>query len=442
MHPKKHYESPDLFKTRLDQIVNMKHALIILADRIDWSYFEKEFGRYYVEKKGRPGKPIRLMVGLHYLKQTFDVSDESVLDGFVENPYWQYFCGYEHFQTDFPIDPSSLTVFRRRLQSKGIEILLKEILNVAKRAKLLTKAHLNKVNVDTTVQEKAITFPTDAKLNYKMRELLIEAAKDRGIELRQSYTKLAKKALSRQSGYARAQQYRRARKMTRQLKTYLGRVHRDIERKTLYKDEKLVQLLELSRRVLAQHKDSKNKIYSLHALEVECVSKGKAHKRYEFGCKVGLATSSRDNWILGIQAFHGNPYDGHTLSASLQQVKRLIQWDAKEVYVDLGYRGHGIIGETKVHVVNFRTMKKKIRSTTKWFKRRAAIEPVIGHLKQDNGMQRNYLKGKEGDQINALLSGCGFNIRKLLKVFLPQKWIWDFSPKIQIEKINSQIRFA
>ncbi len=442
MQPKKQYERPDLFRNRLDQIVNMKHELILLAQNIDWSYFEKEFGAFYVEKKGRPGKPIRLMVGLHYLKQAFDASDEAVVSGFLENPYWQYFCGYEHFQKDFPIDPSSLTRFRKRLGPEGIEHLLKELLSTAKRTGQLKKTHLNKVNVDTTVQEKAITFPTDAKLYFKMRALLVNAASGRGIVLRQSYSKLAKKALSRQSGYARARQFRRARKMTRKLKTFLGRVHRDIERKAVERDEELQQLLGLSLRLQAQQKNSKNKIYSLHAQEVECISKGKAHKRYEFGCKVGLVTSSRDNWVLGIQAFHGNPYDGHTLKGSLAQVKKLTGWNAKEAYVDLGYRGHGIKGETKVHVVNFRTMKKKIRSVKHWFKRRAAIEPVIGHLKQDNRMQRNHLHGEEGDKINALLSGCGFNMRKLLKVFLWPKWIWLFFQNKRIETRNLQIQFV
>lgn len=224
-------------------------------------------------------------------------------------------------------------------------------------------------------------------------------------------------------------------RMTRQLKSYLGRVHRDIERKAVNADVELQQLLELSKRLQAQEKDSKNKIYSLHAPEVECISKGKAHKRYEFGCKVGLATSSRDNWILGIQAFHGNPYDGHTLKDTLNQVEKLTGWQVKETYVDMGYQGHGI-EERKVHLVNFRKMSKKMRSVKRWFKRRSAIEPVIGHLKQDYRMQRNHLQGETGDEINVLLSGCGFNMRKLLKVFLYPKWIVDFWQNM---RINSNI---
>lgn len=425
MQPEKINEHPDLFRSRLDQIINMKHGLVILANKIDWSHFEKEFGAYYIEKKGRPGRPIRLMVGLHYLKHTYDVSDEEVLYGFIENPYWQYFCGYEYFQTDLPIDSSSLTRFRKRLKSRGIEIFFEELIHTAQRTGQLKQSHLNKVNVDTTVQEKAIAFPTDARLYYRMREILVKAASERHMDLRQNYVRVARKALSRQNSYARARQYKRARKMTRKLKTYLGCVHRDIERQLVDKDDEIIKLLELSNRLQKQQKDSKNKLYSIHAPEVECISKGKTHKQYEFGCKVGLVSSSKDNWVLGIQAFPGNPYDGHTLSSSLDQVESLTGWKVKEAYVDLGYRGHDYEGETKIHIVNFRSMGHKIRSVKKWFKRRSAIEPIIGHVKHDNGMDRNQLLGEEGDRINSLLSGCGFNMRKLLKVFFLPNFIWQ-----------------
>lgn len=356
MRPKNTHENPDLFHLRLDQYIDMKHELVILANKIDWSAFEKKFGAYYIEKKGRPGAPTRLMVGLHYLNYAFDESDESVVYHFFENPYWQYFCGYEYFQTSFPIDPSSLTRFRKRIGSEGVEHFLQELLRTAKRVGALKESHLNKVNVDTTVQEKVIAFPTDARLYYRMRGLLVKAAEARGIELRQNYRRLAKKTLSRQNGYSRARQMRRAAKMTRKLKTYLGCVHRDIVRKAETVDPELMDLLEKSSRLQHQTRDSKNKLYSIHAPEVECISKGKAHKRYEFGCKVSLATSSRDNWILDIQAHHGNPYDGHTLKASLEQVERLTDWSVKNAYVDLGYRGHNYTGGAKVHIVNFRSM--------------------------------------------------------------------------------------
>jgi IS5 family transposase len=418
MTPKKTYEKPDLFRSRLDQILNTNHPLCVLANQIDWEYFDEKFKSAYVEDWGRPGNPIRLMVGLLYLKHAFNESDESIVDRFLENPYWQYFCGFEYFQHDLPIDSSSLTRFRKRIGKAGAETLFKELLSTAKRSGNLRKSHLNKVNVDTTVQEKAIAFPTDARLYYKMRELLVKAAKARDIKLRQSYTRVAKKVLFKQSRYGHAKQMKRAQRMTKQLKTMLGRVYRDIERKAPQPDDELQTLLSKAQRLLKQQKDSKNKLYAIHAPEVECISKGKAYKRYEFGVKVGLAGTSTDDWIVGVGTFHGNPYDGHTLSATLEHVEESTGWKAKEAYVDLGYRGHDYEGDTIVNIVDYRKMKRLTRSARRWFKRRAAIEPIIGHLKSDNRMSKNYLKGADGDVINALLCACGFNLRKLLAVFL------------------------
>lgn len=428
MRPKKQYAAPELFQSRLDQILNMKHPLVTLSAQINWAVFEERFGSYYSEARGRNGIPIRLMVGLHYLKHTFDLSDESVVMGFLENPYWQYFCGYEYFQHSLPIDPSSLTRWRNRVGHKGIEHLLAELLNTAKRSGHLKRSDVNHINVDTTVQEKAIAFPTDARLYHRMRETLVRAAEARGIQLRQSYRRLSKQALAKQGRYAHAKQLKRSRKMTRKLKTYLGRVYRDIERKVPEPDEELKELLTLAGRLLVQKQKDKNKLYSIHAPEVECISKGKAHKRYEFGCKVSMVTSAKSNWILGIGALHGNPYDGHTLSDALVQTQRLVSWQPKVATADLAYRGHNYQGTTEIQIVNYRTMKSKTRSVRKWLKRRAAIEPVFGHLKSDNRMQRNRLKGKEGDKINALLSACGFNFRKLIKAFLTWLKKHNFNP--------------
>ena len=444
MQPKKQHEMPDLFRTRLDQILDRSHPLYILANQIDWSIFDSKFGSTYIEDKGRPGKPTRLMVGLHYLKHTFNESDESVLDRFLENPYWQYFCGFKYFQHRLPVDSSSLTRFRKRIGPSGTEELLKELLSTAKRKKIVKKSHLNKVNIDTTVQEKAIAFPTDARLYHKMREALVRAAKKRGIPLRQSYVRVGKQALAKQGRYAHAKQYRRSRKMTRKLKTYLGCVYRDIIRKETDSDEELRKLLLLASRLLRQQKHSKHKLYSIHAPEVECISKGKAHKRYEFGNKVGVATTSRDNWVVGIQSFHSNPYDGHTLISTLDQIERLTDWKVKESYVDLGYRGHQYTGETEVTIVSPQKMRRATRAVKRWLKRRASIEPTIGHLKSDNRMSKNYLKGVEGDQINALLCGCGYNMRKLLTVFLLPYFVWrqikDFIKKYS--KLKEKVQFS
>jgi len=424
MKPKIPYEEPDLYRTNLNQILNHTHPLFKLANQIDWLEFEKEFGKTYDEKNGRPGCPTRLMVGLHYLKHTFNESDESVLERFIENPYWQYFCGFEYFQHHLPIDSSSLTRFRKRLGSGGFEKLFEQVLDTAKRGGHITESHLNKVNIDTTVQEKAIAFPTDARLYHKMRATLVQAAEARDIQLRQNYKRVSKKALAKQARYSHAKQLKRARKETRKLKTMLGCVYRDILRKNNAPDEELAELLKRAKQIHTQKKDDKNKLYSAHAPEVECISKGKAHKRYEFGCKVSLATTSRDNWIVGVQALHGNPYDGHTLSGCISKIKQFCGWQPKEVYVDRGYRGHNYQGDTQIHLVDFQHMKRKTRAMRYWFKRRAAIEPVIGHLKSDNRMSKNYLKGEQGDDINAILCACGYNLRKLLAVFFLPKIIF------------------
>ncbi len=425
MKPKKQYENPDLFRAELRQILNHSHPLYVLAEQINWSVFDEEFGKTYDENNGRPGCPTRLMVGLHYLKHTFNESDQSVLERFLENPYWQYFCGYEYFQHQLPIDSSSLTRFRKRLGSSGFEKLFEQVIETAKRGKYLTKRHLNKINIDTTVQEKAIAFPTDARLYYKMREALVRAAEARNISLRQNYRRVAKKALAKQGRYSHAKQSKRAQRETKRLKTMLGCVYRDILRKNNNPDAQLKELLSRAQRILTQKREDKDKLYSVHAPEVECICKGKVHKRYEFGCKVALSTTSRDNWIVGVQSIHHNPYDGHTLSSSIDQTKRFTGWQPKEAYIDLGYRGHDYKGETKIHLIDYRQMKRKTRWIRYWLKRRAAIEPIISHLKYDHRMSKNYLKGEEGDQINALLSACGYNLRKLLAVFFLPNFIWQ-----------------
>jgi IS5 family transposase len=269
------------------------------------------------------------------------------------------------------------------------------------------------------VQEKAIAFPTDARLYQKMRVALILQAKQLNIPLRQSYRFVGKKLLFKQGRYAHARQMRRAAKMTRRLKTILGRVVRDIERKARrikgqIADEPLRELLALAHRLLEQTRTSKNKIYSVHAPEVECIAKGKAHKRYEFGCKSSIATTSKSNWIVGAHALHGNPYDGHTLDGAIAQIERLTKQTPDDVIVDQGYRGHGYEGSATVHVV--RTIPKRAtRAVRRMLKRRAAVEPTIGHLKSDNRLSRNHLTGKTGDQINTLLAAAGYNLRKLLR---------------------------
>jgi IS5 family transposase len=417
----------ELFRSRLDQILNRQHPLYRLADSIDWSFFDREFGTLYVENFGRPGLPIRLLVGLHYLKHAYNVSDESVVEQFLENPYWQYFCGCEYFQHKFPLDPTTLVKWRQRIGSKGMEKLLQGTIETAKSKEYVTEKHLERVNVDTTVQEKAIASPTDSRLYYKARRILVKLAKRQGIDLRQTYERVGKRAFIMQGRYGHARQMKRAKREQKRLHTYLGRVIRDIERKCEAPDILLATMLERAKRIFGQKRNDSNKLYSMQAPEVECISKGKEHKKYEFGCKVSLVSTSKDNWIVGAQAIHGNPYDGHTLKEALDQSQSITGWRPEHAYCDKGYKGNpAVLDKTEIHLANKKKKSMKA-SEWKWYRRRSSIEPIIGHTKQDHRMDRNYLKGEEGDKINAILAGCGFNIRKLLRAIL----LWLFKERFR-----------
>jgi len=358
-------------RMRLEQILDQRHALYRLAGKIDWAAVEKRFGALYSEE-GRPGIPIRLMVGLHYLKHAFNESDETMVDRWVENPYWQHFCGEEYFRHEMPINPSQMTRFRDRIGEEGCEFMLGLTVVAGIETKTVSKASAAIVNVDTTVQDKAIAFPTDARLYHKARGALVRLAKQMGIELRQSYERVSKRALMMNGRYAHARQMRRARREQKRLRTCLGRVIRDI----------------------------KGKVYSVHAPEVECIAKGKAHKPYEFGVKVGVVSTSKESFVVGMRSLPGNPYDGHTLKASLQQVQKLTGIALKEAYVDRGYRGHGLAEPVKVWIAGAkRGVTVAIR---KKLKRRNAVEPVIGHMKNAGRLGRNFLKGVAGDAMNAV----------------------------------------
>jgi IS5 family transposase len=357
-----------------------------------------------------------LLVGLHYLKSLYNVSDEVVVASWVENPYWQYFCGEEYFVHEFPCDPTSLVKWRQRVGVEGSEKLLKESLAAAQREAVLTEAEIKRVNVDTTVQEKAIAFPTDARLYHKARQALVRVAKSWNFKLRQSYVRVGKRALVNQGRYGAARQLKRARRETRKLRTYLGRVLRNVERGNLQLSAKQEQTVKVTQRIFAQQRTDHGKVYSVHAPEVECIAKGKVTKHYEFGCKVPIVTTSRQSWIVGIDGVHDNPYDGATLKAAFAQVKRLTGVRPEQAFVDKGFRGQryhpkGVV----MYIMGRRNLTPQLR---KLLKRRAAIEPVIGHTKHDHGMDRNYLLGKVGDRINALLSGAAWNLKKLWRHFV------------------------
>lgn len=426
MKPKNAHSQRELFGGELAEILNHKHPLYILASKIDWSQFEAVIDPCYARNVGRPGVSTRLMVGLLYLKHAFNESDETVVARWLENPYWQFFCGEKYMQHALPIDPSSLTRWRNRVGEERLEKLLQATIETAIALEAVSPQDLTQVNVDTTVQEKAIAFPTDARLYHKMRLALVRRAKQLNLLLRQTYMRVGKRMMFQQSRYAHAQQFKRAANMTRKLKTILGRVVRDIERKaprntaentSVIADDKLRVLIARAERLLAQTRESKQKLYSVHAPEVECIAKGKIHKRYEFGCKVSIATTSKSNWIVGTQAMHGNPYDGHTLPAAIEQVARLTKSELKDVMVDQGYRGHGYTGSAVVHVVKT-IPREATRAIRRMLKRRAAIEPTIGHMKSDHRLDRNYLHGPTGDKMNALLAAAGYNLRKLLRWIL------------------------
>ena len=417
MKPKKSpQQNPqaDLFRPELRSMINPSHSLVKLSEVVDWEKLDQTFGETFRPEKGRPAISSRLMISLHYFKFTFDLSDDDVLLGWVENPYWQYFSGMKYFEHKLPIHPSSMTRWRKRIGEDGAEELLKQTIEAGLKLKAIKTAQLKRVNVDTTVQEKHIRFPTDSRLYDRARERLVKEAKKRKIQLRQNYNRLSKRLLLKQSRYAHARQLKRARSCTKKLRTYLGRVIRDIERKCFLYDEDLSTLIATSKRIYDQRRKDKKKVYSVHEPDVDCISKGKAHKRYEFGAKVSVATTSRGCWFVGALAFHGNPFDGHTLGKTLEQVTKLAK-SPEHVFVDRGYQGHDYIGKATVHVDKQRRGRIP-RSLWRWMKRRAAVEPSIGHLKQEHRMDRSRLKGMIGDQINAILSAAGMNFRKLMKL--------------------------
>src|SRR3984957_16730858 len=311
----------DLFRSRLDQIIDMKHALVTLGRTVDWEFLEERFGEVYTDDPGRPPLPTRLMAGLAILKHTYDLSDEALCERWVENPYYQLFCGEEFFQHRPVFDRSSLTRWRNRMGEERLQALIQESLSVATRTKAIKPSELSRVIVDTTVQPKNVTFPTDAKLLNRAREKLVRLAQLRGITLRQSYARLGKFALIQHQRYAHAKQFKRANRMLKKLRTYLARVIRDSGHEAAF-----AQLLMLARRVRKQQQRQRGpKVYSLHAPEVECIGKGKAHRPYEFGVKVSVATTishaKGGQFVTHVKALPGNPYDGHTLATVIPDME-------------------------------------------------------------------------------------------------------------------------
>jgi IS5 family transposase len=417
----------DLFRARLDQIINMRHELVRLAEKIDWAWLDAELAGCFSDS-GRPGEPVRFMLGMFLLKHTYGLSDEQVWDRWVHDPYFQHFTGEEFFQHELAHERSGMSHWRKRIGDK-LDILLAETLRIAHDTGALRKRDLARVTVDTTVQPKNVTFPTDAKLLETAIRQLGKLAKAHGVPLRQSYARVAKTAAMMAGRYAHAKQFKRMNGRIKFLRTRLGRVIRDIERK-IEGDRALEEVfatpLLRARQIRGQKQRQRGwKLYSWHAPEVECIGKGKAAKPYEFGVKVSLTTTNRrckgGQFILHAKALPGNPYDGHTLKEVLEETETLTGREIERVYVDKGYRGHNAPKPLRV----FKSGQKRgvHGQIKKELRRRSAIEPVIGHCKSDGHLDRNYLHGRLGDQINAVMSAVGYNFRLLLrwlKLFLRQ----------------------
>jgi len=316
---------------------------------------------------------------------------------------------------DAACDPTSLVRYQKRIGPDGMEKLLAETVRVGVDAGAVRPSSQERINVDTTIQPKAIAHPQDSRLYHKALEVLMRQAKRADIRLRQSYLGLAKQARLKVQRYGHARQHRRMRREIRRLKTCLGRVYRDVGRKiagdpALHK--RFARLLGLVERLLTQTKDSKGKLYSLHAPEVACFNRGKASGRYEFGAKIGIAATNREGFVLAAKAFEGTPYDGHTLKATVEQSVRTSGVDPKRVYVDRGYRGHDDDSAARVIIAG---QKRGLTPTMRREqKRRNGIEAIIGHAKFDHRMERNHLLGTIGDAINALAAACGYNLRRIL----------------------------
>jgi IS5 family transposase len=417
MKSKPQIKNQSSFFFSLADTLNQRHPLYILANRIDWQMFEDEYSPLYCENNGRPAKPIRLMTGLLILKHLRNISDESVVEQWGENLYYQYFCGCSEFVNSAPCEASDLVHFRKRIGEKGIELILKESIRINGE-----DSNDDNVSIDTTVQEKNITFPTDAKLHKKIINKCLKIAKKEALPVRQTYTRTLKKLGVAQRFRNHPKNKSKARKADKKVKTIAGRLVRELER-NLSPNSNYLTEIELFKQVLAQKKNSKNKIYSLHEPETQCISKGKEHKKYEFGNKASIVRT-QTGVIVGAMGFR-NEFDGHTLEPALEQVERLVGKVPKKVAGDRGYRGRKQIGITQILIPSPFNDKKQTQyqqnKLKQAHKKRAAIEPIIGHLKTDHRLARNFYMGIVGDNINVMLAAVGFNFKRMMN-----KWKSSF----------------
>ncbi len=402
----------NIFETPIKVFINLEHELCILSHQIDWDSIEQYFSVYYSEI-GRPSVPIRRMVALLLLKHIYNLSDEAIVARWIENPYWQYFSGEHVFQTVKPFDPTEFIHFRNRIGKEGAEKLLKVSVQLFGK-----EAQEKEVLIDSTVQEKNITYPTDAKLHKRIIDKVNKIAKSEGIVLRQTYTRTLKQLMIDQRFHYHPKRRKKAKAALRKIKTIAGRQIRDVQRQfDLSQTEKYKELFAILNKIISQKRTDKNKVYSIHEPKVSCIAKGKEAKKFEFGNKTGIVVTKTSKIVVGAIAFENNPYDGHTLEEHLKQTEYLTNKRPKIGIVDRGYRGKKYITGTEIispSVPSKNATQYQKRKARKRFRARAGIEPVIGHIKHDHRMLKNYLKGVNGDKMNTILAGTAFNLKKML----------------------------
>jgi IS5 family transposase len=406
--------SQSSFFSGLEDLLNRQHPLYLLANKIDWTVFETAFSKHYSSKMGKPSKPIRLMVSLLILKQLRNHSDESLVVAWSENLYYQYFSGEQYFVPKEPCSSTELVAFRKRIGAAGAELILKESIRVNGK-----DSDEDNLSADTTVQEKNITYPTDTKLHKKIIAKCIGIAKAEKIILRQSYKFTLKKLntlLRFQHTKNGSKQVRKARK---KIKTIAGRLLREIIRNL--DEQRLLRhqtQLGIYQKVLLQKRSDGNKIYSLHEPEVKCFTKGKEHKKFEFGSKAAVLITQTTGVIVGALNFNENLHDSKTLPTVIEQYERLTDKKPKAIFADRGYRGPKVVNEVNIYTPKPQT--NITQAKRKQHCRRAAIEPVIGHLKHDYRLIRNYLKGTTGDAVNLMMSAAAMNFKRVINLWLTE----------------------
>jgi transposase, IS5 family len=400
------------FYSTFEEQLSRRHPLYILAHKVDWDMFEKAFAKHYADE-GRPAKPIRLMVSLLMLKHIRNLSDESVVEQWMENVYYQYFSGEKMYACGAPCEASELVHFRNRIGEEGIELIFKESIRINGK-----DGQEQEATVDTTVQEKNITYPTDNKLHRKIIKKCVSIANEQQIELRQSYSQTLKKLATQQRFRNHPKNHKRARKADRKVKTIAGRLVRELERK-LPSGMHAAELI-LFKKALAQKRNDTGKIYSLHEPHVQCISKGKEHKKYEFGSKVSIITTKKTGVIIGALNIEKNDYDAHTVDPAFEQQQRLTGIILKRAFMDRGYRGISQVRGTRIEIpkpFNKQLNNYQQQQLKNGFKRRAAIEPKIGHLKADHRLSRNFYKGLKGDNINVMLAAAAMNFKRIMNIW-------------------------